>query len=218
MSLWRAPEPPPARWRLRSSANRMRYMVRRHRRLRSRRVPPSASQCVLAWSSLRSRFAWTPVLQRSPSAAGRRGIVGIGCVEYVACEATFCGTGLWQGLDGSPALLFRRGFARFAMSRGSRLSPRSREHFRAGATGSDALRGTRKPSAGRLSVGRGRPLSSSRSRFRLRTGLCRPLGADTPRDAELRGDLAGSRLRAERKYVKRIHARDTGKARREFAR
>ena len=54
--------------------------------------------------------------------------------------------------------------------------------------------------------------------FRLRRGLCRPLGADAPRNAELRGDLAGSRLRAERKYVKRIHARDAGKAGRQFAR
>ena len=63
--------------------------------------------------------------------------------------------GKWQGLDGSPAFLFRRGSARFAMSRVSRLSPRSREHFRAGATGRDALRGTRKPSACRLSVGQG---------------------------------------------------------------
>src|SRR5439155_16413454 len=65
---------------------------------------------------------------------------------------------------------------------------------------------------------RGRPHSSSRSRFRLRTGPCRALGADTPRDAELRGDLACSRLGSERKYVKRIYARDTGKARRQFAR
>jgi hypothetical protein len=65
---------------------------------------------------------------------------------------------------------------------------------------------------------RGRPRSSSRSRFRLRTGPCRALGADTPRDAELRGDLACSRLGSERKYVKRIYARDTGKARRQFAR
>jgi len=64
-------------------------------------------------------------------------------------------TGEWQGLDGIPAFLFRRGSARFAMSRVSRLSPRSREHFRAGATGRDALRGTRKPSACRLSVGQG---------------------------------------------------------------
>jgi hypothetical protein len=60
--------------------------------------------------------------------------------------------GKWRGLNGSPAFLFRRGSARFAMSRVSRLSPRSREHFRAGATGRDALRGTRKPSACRLSV------------------------------------------------------------------
>jgi hypothetical protein len=56
------------------------------------------------------------------------------------------------------------------------------------------------------------------SGFRLLTGLCRPLGADAPLNAELRGDLAGSRLRAERKYVKRIHARDAGKAGRQFAR
>ncbi len=108
--------------------------------------------------------------------------------------------------------------ARFAMSRVSRLSPRSREHLRAGATGRDALRGTRKPSACRLSVGQGPSRSWSRSRFRLRTGPCRALGADTPREAELRGDLACSRLASERKYVKRIYARDTGKARRQFAR
>jgi hypothetical protein len=57
-----------------------------------------------------------------------------------------------------------------------------------------------------------------RSRFRLRTGPCRALGADTSRGAELRGDLACSRLGSERKYVKRIYARDTGKARRQFAR
>jgi hypothetical protein len=69
-----------------------------------------------------------------------------------------------------------------------------------------------------LGSARGRPRSSSRSRFRLRTGPCRALGADTPRDAELRGDLACSRLGSERKYVKRIYARDTGKGRRQFAR
>ena len=54
--------------------------------------------------------------------------------------------------------------------------------------------------------------------FRLLTGRCEALGADTPRDAELRGDLACRRLGSERKYVKRIYARDTGKAGREFAR
>jgi hypothetical protein len=54
--------------------------------------------------------------------------------------------------------------------------------------------------------------------FRLRNGPCRALGADTPRDAELRGDLACRRLGSERKYVKRIYARDTGKAGRQFAR
>ena len=54
--------------------------------------------------------------------------------------------------------------------------------------------------------------------FGLLTGPCQALGADTPRDAELRGDLACSRLGSERKYVKRIYARDTGKARRQFAR
>jgi hypothetical protein len=54
--------------------------------------------------------------------------------------------------------------------------------------------------------------------FWLRTGPCRALGADPPRDAELRGDLACRRLGSERKYVKRIHARDTGKAGRQFAR
>jgi hypothetical protein len=56
------------------------------------------------------------------------------------------------------------------------------------------------------------------SGFRLRTGPCRALGADTPRDAKVRGDLACRRLRSERKYVKRIYARDTGKAGRQFAR
>jgi hypothetical protein len=61
-------------------------------------------------------------------------------------------------------------------------------------------------------------LPRRRSGFRLRTGPCRALGADTPRDAELRGDLTCSRLGSERKYVKRIYARDTGKARRQFAR
>ncbi len=54
--------------------------------------------------------------------------------------------------------------------------------------------------------------------FRLWTGPCRALGADTPRDAELRGDLACRRLGSERKYVKPIYARDTGKAGRQFAR
>ena len=54
--------------------------------------------------------------------------------------------------------------------------------------------------------------------FWLRTGPCRALGADPPRDAELRGDLACRRLGSERKYVKRIHARDTGQAGRQFAR
>jgi hypothetical protein len=54
--------------------------------------------------------------------------------------------------------------------------------------------------------------------FWLRTGPCRALGADPPREAELRGDLACRRLGSERKYVKRIHARDTGKAGRQFAR
>ncbi len=55
-------------------------------------------------------------------------------------------------------------------------------------------------------------------KFRLLTGPCQALGADTPRDAELRGDLACSRLGSERKYVKRIYARDTGNAGRQFAR
>lgn len=54
--------------------------------------------------------------------------------------------------------------------------------------------------------------------FRLRTGPGRALGAGTQSDAELRGNLACRRLGAERKYVKRIHARDTGKAGRQFAR
>ena len=46
----------------------------------------------------------------------------------------------------------------------------------------------------------------------------RRLGADTPRDSELRGHLACRRLGSKRKYVKRIHARDTGEAGRQFAR
>lgn len=54
--------------------------------------------------------------------------------------------------------------------------------------------------------------------FWLRTVPCWALGASPPRDAELRGDLACRRLGSERKYVKRIHARDTGKAGRQFAR
>lgn len=58
---------------------------------------------------------------------------------------------------------------------------------------------------------------NARKGFRLRIGPCRALGTDTPRDAELRGDLAGRRLGSERKYVKRIYAQDTGKARRQFA-
>src|SRR5271170_2842513 len=41
---------------------------------------------------------------------------------------------------------------------------------------------------------------------RLLAGPCQALGADTPRDAELRGDLACRRLGSERKYVKRIYA------------
>ena len=64
----------------------------------------------------------------------------------------------------------------------------------------------------------GLPREEAREGFRLRTELCRALGADTPRDAELRGDRACSRLGPERKYVKRIYARDRGKARRQFAR
>ena len=54
--------------------------------------------------------------------------------------------------------------------------------------------------------------------FWLRTDPCRALGADPPRDAELRGDLACRRLGSKRKYMKRIYARDTGKAGRQFAR
>jgi hypothetical protein len=61
-------------------------------------------------------------------------------------------------------------------------------------------------------------LPRRRSGVRLRTGPCRALGADTPRDAELRGDLACCGLGSERKYMKRIYARDTGNARRQFAR
>src|SRR3954463_16537361 len=52
----------------------------------------------------------------------------------------------------------------------------------------------------------------------LWTGAWPALGADPPREAELRGDLACRRLGSERKYVKRIYARDTGKAGRQFAR
>jgi hypothetical protein len=48
----------------------------------------------------------------------------------------------------------------------------------------------------------------------LLTGPCHALGADTSRDAELRGDVACRRLGSERKYVKRIHAGDAGEARR----
>jgi hypothetical protein len=44
------------------------------------------------------------------------------------------------------------------------------------------------------------------------------LGADTPREAEVRGDLACRRLGSERKYVKRIYARDIAKVGRQFAR
>ncbi len=61
-------------------------------------------------------------------------------------------------------------------------------------------------------------LPRRRSGFRLWTGPCRAVGADTPRDAEVRGDLACRRLGSERKYVKRIYARDTGEAARQFAR
>jgi hypothetical protein len=68
----------------------------------------------------------------------------------------------------------------------------------------------------------GAPVPSLRGRccktFWLRTGPCRALGADPPRDAELRGDLACRRLGSERKYVKRIYPRDPGKAGRQFAR
>src|SRR4051812_9965046 len=64
----------------------------------------------------------------------------------------------------------------------------------------------------------GPELRRCRKTFWLRTGPCRALGADPPRDAELRGDLACRRLGSERKYVKRIYARDTGKAGRKFAR
>src|SRR3954454_9305160 len=54
--------------------------------------------------------------------------------------------------------------------------------------------------------------------FWLRSGPCRALGAYSSRDAERRSDLACRRLGSEWKYVKRIHARDTGKAGRQFAR
>jgi hypothetical protein len=54
--------------------------------------------------------------------------------------------------------------------------------------------------------------------FRLLAGPRQALGADTPRDAELRGDLACRHLGSERKYVKRIYARDTGNVGRQFAR
>ncbi len=54
--------------------------------------------------------------------------------------------------------------------------------------------------------------------FPLLTGPSQTLGADPPREAELGGDLACSRLGSERKYVKRIYARDSGNVGRQFAR
>jgi hypothetical protein len=107
---------------------------RRRRLLRARRDARGSSA-----AALRSVFA---------RAAARRAKAG-------AVGAQLAKTGEVAGLGREPAFLFRRGSARFAMSRVSRLTPRSREHFRAGATGRDALRGTRKPSACRLSAGRG---------------------------------------------------------------
>jgi hypothetical protein len=61
------------------------------------------------------------------------------------------------------------------------------------------------------------PLPRRRSGFRLLTGPCQALGADTPSDAELGGDLACRRLGSERENVKRIYVRDAGKAGRQFA-
>jgi hypothetical protein len=126
--------------------------------------------------------------------------------------------GKWQGLDGSPLSSSGEALRSSGDEPGVPAVAWSREHFRAGATGRDALRGTRKPFACRLSVDRGRPRSSSRSRFRLLTGPCQALGAGTTRDAEVRGDLACRRLGSERKHVKRIYARDTGNVGRQFAR
>ena len=67
-----------------------------------------------------------------------------------------------------------------------------------------------------------RPEPARCSRYRsdapVWTGPCRALGADTPRYAELRGDLACRRLGSEGKDVKSIYARDSGKVGRKFAR
>ena len=63
--------------------------------------------------------------------------------------------GKWQGLDGSPRFPLPERLCAVRDEPGVPAVARSREHFRAGATGRDALRGTRKPSACRLSVGRG---------------------------------------------------------------
>jgi hypothetical protein len=61
-------------------------------------------------------------------------------------------------------------------------------------------------------------LPRRRSGLRLLTGPCQALGAGTQSDTEVRGDLACRRLGSERKYVKRVYARDTGKAGRQLAR
>lgn len=90
----------------------------------------------------------------------------------------------------------------------SRIAPRHRDGSSAG------LRDTFGASPGEGAVQR----EECGREVRLRTGPCRALGADTPRDSELRGDLARRRLGSERKYVKRSYARDTGKTGRQFAR
>ena len=103
------------------------------------------------WLPVSSTLAGRPTQQSDPRCAGYRSARGGG----VGVSPFGEDRGSGRAWTGAPAFLFRRGSARFAMGRVSRLSPRSREHFRARATGRDALRGTRKPSACRLSVGRG---------------------------------------------------------------
>jgi hypothetical protein len=103
------------------------------------------------WLPVSSTLAGRPTQHSDPRCAGYRSARGGG----VGVSPFGEDRGSGRAWTGAPAFLFRRGSARFAMGRVSRLSPRSREHFRARATGRDALRGTRKPSACRLSVGRG---------------------------------------------------------------
>src|SRR5271154_6551463 len=89
------------------------------------------------------------------------------------------------------------------------MASRSGDARRAGLT---AITNCDGGDAARMTLPRRRPASG------LSTGPCRALGADTSRDAEVRGDLACRRLGSERKYVKRIYARDPGEAGRQFAR